>query len=48
LERINAFLASCFETRGVAALLTMSVQDLILRSAPLRASRRMKDQLENA
>jgi hypothetical protein len=34
--------ASWFETRGVAALLTMRVQDLILRSALLRASRRMK------
>jgi hypothetical protein len=34
--------ASWFETRGVAALLTMRVHDLILRSALLRASRRMK------
>src|SRR6476620_2618598 len=31
-----------FETRGVAALLTMRVQDLILRSGRLAASRRMK------
>jgi hypothetical protein len=41
-------MASWFETRGVAALLTMRVwhrtreEDLILRSAPQRASRRMK------
>jgi hypothetical protein len=44
-------MASWFETRGVAALLTMRVPDLILtmrvpdlilRSAHLRASRRMK------
>jgi hypothetical protein len=35
-------MASWFETRGFAALLTMRVQDLILRSALLRASRRMK------
>jgi hypothetical protein len=34
--------ASWFETRGFAALLTMRIQDLILRSALLRASRRMK------
>ena len=33
-------MASWFETRGVAALLIMEV--LILRSAHLRASRRMK------
>ena len=38
----GASTASWFETRGVAALLTMRVQDLILRSAHLRASRRMK------
>jgi hypothetical protein len=31
--------ASWFETRGVAALLTMRVEDLVLRSARLRASR---------
>src|SRR6266478_6904051 len=36
----DAPVASWFETRGVAALLTMRV-DLILRSALLRASRRM-------
>src|SRR5712692_5684596 len=49
LERIpfgtnydDASLASWFETRGVAARLTMRVQDLILRSALLRGSRRMK------
>jgi quercetin dioxygenase-like cupin family protein len=35
-------MATWCETRGVAALLTMRVQDLILSSAPLRASRRMK------
>jgi hypothetical protein len=35
-------LATWFETRGVAVLLTMRVQDLILRSALLRASPRMK------
>jgi hypothetical protein len=35
-------MASWFETRGVAALLTMRVLDLILRSGPLAASRRMK------
>jgi hypothetical protein len=34
--------ASWFETRGVTALLTMRVVDLILRSAHLCASRRMK------
>jgi hypothetical protein len=34
--------ASWFETRGVAALLTTRVQDLILRSGLLAASRRMK------
>jgi len=34
--------ASWFETRGAAALLTMRVQDLILRSGLLAASRRMK------
>jgi hypothetical protein len=34
--------ASWFETRGVAALLTMRVIDLILRSGLLAASRRMK------
>jgi hypothetical protein len=35
--------ASWFETRGVAALLTMRVEsDLILRSGHLAASRRMK------
>jgi hypothetical protein len=31
-----------FETRGVAALLTMRVSDLILRSGAFAASRRMK------
>jgi hypothetical protein len=35
-------MASWFETRGAAALLTMRVTDLILRSALSRASRRMK------
>jgi hypothetical protein len=39
-------MALWFETRGVAALLTMRVwqamRDLILRSAQLRASRGMK------
>jgi hypothetical protein len=34
--------ATWFETRGVAALLTMRVQDLILRSGVFAASRRMK------
>src|SRR5258708_40373618 len=33
-------MAAWFETRGVAALLTIRVQDLILRSALLCASRR--------
>jgi len=33
-------MAAWFETRGVAALLTMRVEVLILRSALLRASRR--------
>src|SRR3981189_3052026 len=37
-----ALRASWFETRGVAALLTMRVSGLILRNALLRASRRMK------
>ena len=35
-------MAAWFETRGVARLLTMGVQDLIQMSAHLRASRRMK------
>jgi hypothetical protein len=35
-------MASWFETRGVAALLTMRVSDLILRSGAFAASRRMK------
>ncbi|HEX3114045.1 MAG TPA: hypothetical protein VHQ48_01100 [Bradyrhizobium sp.] len=35
-------MASWFETRGVAALLTIRIQDVILMSAHLRASRRMK------
>jgi hypothetical protein len=35
-------MASWFETRGVAALLTMRVLDLILRSGVFAASRRMK------
>jgi hypothetical protein len=37
-------LASWFETRGVAALLTMRVQDLILRSGVSRVS---KDEATN-
>jgi hypothetical protein len=40
-ESINTTVASWFETRGVAAL-TMKTEDLILRSALVRASRRMK------
>jgi len=36
--------AAWFETRGVAALVTMRVQDLILRSGQLAASRRIKPQ----
>jgi hypothetical protein len=32
-------MASWFETRGVAALLTMRVQDLILKEAAKRPSR---------
>jgi hypothetical protein len=35
-------MASWFETRGVAALLTMRVSDLILRSGTFVASRRME------
>jgi hypothetical protein len=35
-------MATWFETRGVAALLTMRIKDLILRSGLLAASRRMK------
>jgi hypothetical protein len=34
--------ATWFETRGVATLLTMRVLDLILRSGVFAASRRMK------
>jgi hypothetical protein len=34
-------MASWFETRAAAALLTMRVSDLILRSALSRASQRM-------
>ncbi len=33
---------SWFETRGYAALLTMRISDLILRSGVFAASRRMK------
>jgi hypothetical protein len=40
--------ASWFETRGIAALLTMRVEDLILRSTRQRASRRMEPPPENA
>ena len=40
--------ASWFETRGVAALLTMRVQDLILRSGVSRVSKDETTELENA
>jgi hypothetical protein len=41
--------ASWFETRGVAALLTMRVQDLILRSLPQAGvSKDEATELENA
>jgi hypothetical protein len=39
--------ASWFETRGVAALLTMRVQDLILRSGVSRVSKDEITELEN-
>src|ERR1700722_13214905 len=42
LELRSVVGASWFETRGCAALLTMRVFDLILRSAHLCASRRMR------
>jgi hypothetical protein len=38
----RASVASWFEGRGVAALLSMRIQDLILRSGLLAASRRMQ------
>jgi hypothetical protein len=41
-------LATWFETRGVAVLLTMRVQDLILRSAVARVSKDEAPELENA
>ena len=40
--------APWFETRGVAALLTMRVQDLILRSGVSRVSKDEITELENA
>jgi hypothetical protein len=40
--------ASWFETRGVAALLTMRVQDLILRSGVSRVSKDEITELEDA
>jgi len=41
-------MASWFETRGVAALLTMRVQDLILRSGVSRVSKDAASELKKA